>query len=49
LREILGSYQIAEGLKTFGQLDFIHINNFENASGQAAQDVQLTVGISYSL
>jgi hypothetical protein len=44
-----GSYQIAEGLKTFGQLDFIHINNFENASGQAAQDVQLTVGISYSL
>lgn len=44
-----GSYQIAEGLKTFGQLDFIHINNFENASGQTAQDVQLTVGISYSL
>jgi hypothetical protein len=44
-----GSYQIMKGLSTFGQLDYININNYGNIQGQKVHDVQLTLGISYSL
>ncbi len=44
-----GSYQITDCLKTFGQIDYITIQNFGNKSGQKAQDLQLTFGVSYSI
>lgn len=44
-----GSYQVAKGLKAFGQLDYININNYKNVSGNTASDVQLTIGVTYSL
>lgn len=44
-----GSYQITDCLKTFGQIDYITIQNFGNKSGQKAQDFQLTFGVSYSI
>jgi hypothetical protein len=46
---VSGSYQIMKGLSTFGQLDYININNYGNIQGQKVQDIQLTLGISYSL
>jgi len=44
-----GAYQVAEGLRAFGQLDYININNYGNIEGQKESDVQLTLGITYSL
>lgn len=44
-----GSYQVAQGLKAFGQIDYININNYKNVSGNTASDVQLTLGVTYSL
>jgi predicted porin len=44
-----GAYQVAEGLRAFGQLDYINVNNYGNIEGQKESDVQLTLGITYSL
>lgn len=44
-----GAYRITEGLRVFGQLDYINISNYGNIAGQKTSDVQLTLGISYSL
>ncbi len=44
-----GSYQITDCLKTFGQIDYITVQNFGNKSGQKAQDFQLTFGVTYSI
>lgn len=44
-----GSCQITDTLKTFGQLDYITIQNYQNIAGQKASDVQLTLGLSYTI
>lgn len=44
-----GSYQIVQGLKAYGQIDFINVNNYKNIEGNKTQDIQLTLGVSYSL
>jgi hypothetical protein len=44
-----GSYQITDTLKSFGQLDYITIGNYQNISGQKASDIQLTIGLSYTI
>lgn len=44
-----GSYQITDSLKTFGQLDYITIKNYQNIDGQKASDMQLTLGLSYTI
>jgi hypothetical protein len=43
-----GSYEISRYLTAFGQIDYIHVANYENVSGVNEQDVQLTLGITYS-
>ena len=44
-----GSYQIVKGLKAYGQIDYINVNNYKNIEGNHTQDIQLTLGVSYSL
>ncbi len=45
-----GDYSIVDTLAVYGQLDWIHITNPGNVSTAAAvSDVQLTVGVSYTL
>lgn len=45
-----GDYQILDTLSVYGQLDYINITNPGNVSSADAQsDVQLTVGLSYTL
>ena len=46
---LYGSYQITDTLKTFGQLDYITIQNYQNIAGQKASDIQLTLGLSYTI
>jgi hypothetical protein len=46
---LYGSYQITDTMRTFGQLDYIAINNHQNISGQKASDIQLTIGLSYTI
>ncbi|MGH0053486.1 MAG: hypothetical protein ACQ5SW_08885 [Sphaerochaetaceae bacterium] len=46
---INGSYQITKTLRTFGQIDYITIKNYQNIAGQKASDIQLTLGLSYTL
>nr|WP_319473172.1 hypothetical protein [uncultured Sphaerochaeta sp.] len=46
---LYGSYQITDTMRTFGQLDYITINNYQNISGQKASDIQLTLGLSYTI
>ena len=44
-----GSYQIVKGLKAYGQIDYINVNNYKNIEGNHTRDIQLTLGVSYSL
>lgn len=46
---VKGSYQILDYLKAFGQLDYINVINYENKSGAKAHDVQLSIGVTYSI
>nr|WP_321261781.1 hypothetical protein [uncultured Sphaerochaeta sp.] len=46
---LYGSYQITDTMRTFGQLDYITINNYQNILGQKASDIQLTLGLSYTI
>jgi len=47
---VSGSYSITQSLKVYGQADYVHITNPGNISANApVQDVQLTVGLSYTL
>ncbi len=46
---VKGSYQILDCLKAFGQLDYINVINYENKAGAKAHDVQLSIGVTYSI
>ncbi len=47
---VSGSYSITPSMKVYGQADYIHITNPGNISANAPiQDIQLTVGLSYTL
>lgn len=44
-----GSYEINTHFSVYGQVDYIHIKNYKNVSGKNTNDVQLTLGVSYSM
>ncbi len=46
---VKGAYQITNWLGAFGQVDYINITNFGNIAGQKASDVQLSIGVSFSI
>lgn len=46
---VKGSYQILDCLKAFGQLDYINVINYQNKAGAKTHDVQLSIGVTYSI
>ena len=46
---VKGSYQILDCLKAFGQLDYINVINYKNKAGAKTHDVQLSIGVTYSI
>ena len=46
---VKGSYQILDYLKAFGQLDYITVTNYQNKAGAKTHDIQLSIGVTYSI
>jgi hypothetical protein len=46
---VKGSYQILDYLKAFGQLDYINVINYKNKAGAKTHDIQLSIGVTYSI
>jgi len=46
---LLGNWNFWKGFSVYGEADFIYVANFRNIKGRSAGDVQLTLGVTYSL
>ncbi len=46
---VKGSYQFIDSVRAFGQLDYITVANYKNIAGKKTHDVQLSLGLSYSI
>ena len=46
---INGGYQLTSSLSLMAQIDYINVINYKNRKGETSNDLQMTVGLSYSI